>query len=349
MSVSEVDYQDTWQRVGLGVAVVAPDGGRLDTLIERIRRYVDDNLEVEVCDVAVYYMEESPVSDPVRGSRMSKPSYPRSRRVNAIIQEVLAEEIERLTDPRLGLVTVTGVDAAPDMRHATVFVSTIESTQIDDTLKGLDRGRAPAAGRTGQGDPHQIHPRTGVQGGHGSNRRASGSKPSCAARRRRRRAPRPDGDNLREAMSNVPEDLNERFPDLEKAGRILAGADEIVLTCHIGPDGDAMGSMLAVAVAAVAAGKRVFPSFGPPFAYSPSLRFLPVELLVPPDAGPGRTEGDGELRCREHRAAGGDGSDRAQGRVPDRRRSSRSRFGRVRAPAASSIRRRRRRPSWHIS
>ena len=68
---------------------------------------------------------------------MSKPSYPRSRRVNAIIHEVLAEEIERLTDPRLGFVTVTGVDAAPDMRHATVFVSTIEVDRIDDSLKGL--------------------------------------------------------------------------------------------------------------------------------------------------------------------------------------------------------------------
>ncbi|HKY49398.1 MAG TPA: DUF503 domain-containing protein [Acidimicrobiia bacterium] len=59
VSVSEVDHQDTWQRVGLGVAVVAPDGGRLEALIDRIRRYVDDNLEVEVCDVAVYYMESA--------------------------------------------------------------------------------------------------------------------------------------------------------------------------------------------------------------------------------------------------------------------------------------------------
>ena len=58
VSVSEVDHQDTWQRVGLGVAVVAPDGGRLDTLIERVRRYVDDNLELQVCDVAIYYMED---------------------------------------------------------------------------------------------------------------------------------------------------------------------------------------------------------------------------------------------------------------------------------------------------
>jgi phosphoesterase RecJ-like protein len=87
-------------------------------------------------------------------------------------------------------------------------------------------------------------------------------------------------------MSSVPEAADVRFPDLEKAGRLLAGADEIVLTCHVGPDGDAMGSMLAVAAAAVAAGKKVFPSFGPPSSYSPSLRFLPVELLVPPHEVP---------------------------------------------------------------
>lgn len=84
----------------------------------------------------------------------------------------------------------------------------------------------------------------------------------------------------------MAEASHDRFPDLEKAGRLLAGADEIVLTCHVGPDGDAMGSMLAVAVAAVSAGIRVFPSFGPPFAFSPSLRFLPIELLVPPDRVP---------------------------------------------------------------
>lgn len=80
--------------------------------------------------------------------------------------------------------------------------------------------------------------------------------------------------------------LNERFPDLERAGLLLASADEIVLTCHIGPDGDAMGSMLAVAVAAKVAGKSVFPSFGPPFSFNPALRFLPIELLVPPEQVP---------------------------------------------------------------
>lgn len=60
VSVSEIGHHDAWQRVGLGVAVVAPDGGRLDSLIDRIRRYVEGNLEVEVCEVVVHFIEESP-------------------------------------------------------------------------------------------------------------------------------------------------------------------------------------------------------------------------------------------------------------------------------------------------
>ena len=68
---------------------------------------------------------------------MSKPSYPRSRRLNAIVQEVLAEEVERLTDPRLAMVTVTGVSVAPDMRHATVFFSTLDLADLPQAQAGL--------------------------------------------------------------------------------------------------------------------------------------------------------------------------------------------------------------------
>ncbi|HSL24771.1 MAG TPA: DHH family phosphoesterase [Acidimicrobiia bacterium] len=80
--------------------------------------------------------------------------------------------------------------------------------------------------------------------------------------------------------------MAERFPDLTEAGRVLAGAEEIALTCHVGPDGDAMGSMLAVASAAATAGKRALPSFGPPFVVIPAFRFLPIELLVEPSQVP---------------------------------------------------------------
>jgi phosphoesterase RecJ-like protein len=78
--------------------------------------------------------------------------------------------------------------------------------------------------------------------------------------------------------------------DLSQAAAKLVAADEVVLTCHVGPDGDALGSMLAVAVAASTAGKKVFPSFGPPFVLPPSYRFLPVDLLVAPDEVPSEPE-----------------------------------------------------------
>jgi ribosome-binding factor A len=49
--------------------------------------------------------------------------YPRTARVNEVVHETIAEELERLSDPRLELVTVTGVEVSPDLRHATVYYS----------------------------------------------------------------------------------------------------------------------------------------------------------------------------------------------------------------------------------
>ena len=49
------------------------------------------------------------------------------RRVNESVRQVLAEALPELKDPRIGLVTVTGVETAPDLRHATVYVSVLGS------------------------------------------------------------------------------------------------------------------------------------------------------------------------------------------------------------------------------
>ena len=53
--------------------------------------------------------------------------YSRMARVNEVVRETIADELERLSDPRLGFVTVTGVDVSPDLRHATVYYSALES------------------------------------------------------------------------------------------------------------------------------------------------------------------------------------------------------------------------------
>ena len=63
----------------------------------------------------------------------------RMRRVNEALKEVLSEEIGELKDPRIGFVTVTGVEASRDLRHATVYVSVLGSeAKRTATLAGLE-------------------------------------------------------------------------------------------------------------------------------------------------------------------------------------------------------------------
>jgi ribosome-binding factor A len=60
------------------------------------------------------------------------------RRVNAALREVLSEGIGALKDPRIGFVTVTGVDTSPDLRQATVYVSVLgPERKRDATLVAL--------------------------------------------------------------------------------------------------------------------------------------------------------------------------------------------------------------------
>jgi ribosome-binding factor A len=62
----------------------------------------------------------------------------RMRRVNESIKEVLSEAVGSLQDPRIGFVTVTGVETSPDLRHARVFVSVLGSERKrEKTLAGL--------------------------------------------------------------------------------------------------------------------------------------------------------------------------------------------------------------------
>ena len=66
----------------------------------------------------------------------------RMRRVNESVRQVLAETLPELKDPRIGLVTVTGVDTSPDLRHAVVFVSVLGSEKKRRaTMQGLEAAR----------------------------------------------------------------------------------------------------------------------------------------------------------------------------------------------------------------
>jgi ribosome-binding factor A len=73
------------------------------------------------------------------GAPSAGPRYPRTARVNRVVQEVIAEELERLGDgdPRLHLVTVTGVTIDPDLRHATVWLGSL----TEEVKAALAEGR----------------------------------------------------------------------------------------------------------------------------------------------------------------------------------------------------------------
>jgi ribosome-binding factor A len=62
----------------------------------------------------------------------------RMRRVNAAVREVLSEAVGELKDPRIGFVTVTGVETSTDLRQAVVYVSVLGSERKrENTIAGL--------------------------------------------------------------------------------------------------------------------------------------------------------------------------------------------------------------------
>ena len=59
--------------------------------------------------------------------------FPRTARLNESLLHVLAEELERMSDPRLEMVTFTGVDVSRDLAHARVYYSTL-ALETTETL-----------------------------------------------------------------------------------------------------------------------------------------------------------------------------------------------------------------------
>jgi ribosome-binding factor A len=64
----------------------------------------------------------------------------RAQKLGDLIQRELAELIRlELRDPRVGMLTLTSVDVSPDLSHAKVFFTILESQKLADTLEGLKR------------------------------------------------------------------------------------------------------------------------------------------------------------------------------------------------------------------
>jgi ribosome-binding factor A len=76
------------------------------------------------------------------GSRSNTPKYPRGARVGATLREIIADELVRLDDERLSLVSITDIDVDPELNRAIVFFDSLDGEDGDaDILEAFGEYR----------------------------------------------------------------------------------------------------------------------------------------------------------------------------------------------------------------
>lgn len=68
---------------------------------------------------------------PGRSSNSRKHSYPRAARISETVREVIADELVRIDDDRLTLVTVTSVDVDSEMNRGIVYYDSLQGVEGD--------------------------------------------------------------------------------------------------------------------------------------------------------------------------------------------------------------------------
>ncbi len=68
------------------------------------------------------------------GSRSSAPKYPRGARVGATLREIIADELVRIDDERLLLVSITSIDVDPELNRAFVYFDSLEGEDGDEAI-----------------------------------------------------------------------------------------------------------------------------------------------------------------------------------------------------------------------
>ena len=204
---------------------------------------------------------------------MAKPSYPRARRLAETIRRLAGEWLEAEQADQLGaLVTVTDVRVTEDLHHASVYY----------TVLGDDQARADAEAQLAAAAPQ--------------------ARTFVASQLRLRHAPTlefvPDtvpgqGARIDRLLAELggwtrrDRGVSISEQDWQAAVDAIAEAEVAVISCHIHPDGDALGSALALHRALANAGREALVSFSEPFVVAPHYRFLAgLDRLVPPDQVP---------------------------------------------------------------
>jgi ribosome-binding factor A len=66
--------------------------------------------------------------------RQNSRQYPRTARINELLREILADNLERIDDDRLQLLTITGIDCDGDLRRARVYYDNLDGAEGDEAV-----------------------------------------------------------------------------------------------------------------------------------------------------------------------------------------------------------------------
>ncbi len=184
VSVSEVDHQDLWQRATIAVASVSGRGVSPSQGRQRdrgSRRYMAGGGGARGRGHGARPRGLTPVSE-LPGTLIIMTQGARTDRVGEEFREILAQEIPKLKDPRVGFVTVLGVKVSADLRHAWVAYTTLG----DDKAKAGTRaatsiGPAPLACGHRSAGASQVPPGARVRGGHDVRAGSSNRRPDRRA------------------------------------------------------------------------------------------------------------------------------------------------------------------------
>lgn len=163
----------------------------------------------------------------------------RLQRIQEAVQQELGEILQReLRDPRIGFASVTGVEVSDDLRHARVYVSVLgDEAARGRTLEGLSRAHGFIRTELGRRLRLRTVPELSFVPDRSLERGARVSRLLARARE--------------EASPEVSLAL-----DLEAVTAYLRDHDRFLILLHLRPDGDSVGSSLALALGLGRLGKR---------------------------------------------------------------------------------------------
>ena len=163
------------------------------------------------------------------------------RRVDEAIKAVVSETIPTLKDPRIGFVTVTGVVTTSDLAQATVWLSVYGGEkQQRATLAALDSAAGILQSRVNRELHLRRTPQLVFQYDQSVEHGVRMTKLI---------------DELDPGPAEPEETSDDTETDMAAVVGALAAGDRFLVTSHENPDGDALGSLLAMHLALQQLGK----------------------------------------------------------------------------------------------